>query len=329
MVTNSIVHAKFDTIGIAVPIDDFDRVGCKHTIDNQHTAEEGHKWSRQLKGGGFLATGFGNRAWIEASIPKRVDKHSENTTALEAVEMVLGLEDLAEEASKFLSLTEGHRFEDSKVIRVDFVRDFSGVDDLGMILDGLAHVEQPGRSKVRRFADPSKGQAETLRVGPRAWGCTLYDKHAETGGSSALAPPGSLRFEARLHQDQMSSTFNIKNGGGIRTVGDLMGRDERLASMQRAWFRRAGFDKVVMPRDQVGEMIRSLTEVTPAVRGSLWAYLTLPGFAADLHRHTRRKYRQLASDLGVCPTWFRSDDTVRAVPETVGLDYDRGLSLEA
>lgn len=337
------VAAQFDTVGIAVPIEAFDMVGATHTIDGEGTESERHRWSRQLPGGGFLATGFANKAWIEASIPKRVDPEGENIRSLPLVETIDGLAGLYAEAAEYLEVDQAHRFEESKLVRVDLVRDFSDVEDLPLLLDGLGRVEQPGRSKVRRFADPARGQAESLRVGPRAWACSLYDKHAETGGK---APAGSLRFEARLHGDQLSSRFARDNGGLFSVVGDLAGgvrvdgahlvpndRSAALDRAQRAWFERAGFDRRVTPRDEIGQLVRRCG-LKPAKQGTLWAYLTLPGFAADLHRNTRRVYRNLAVDLGVCPASnFTADDLpvemTMPAPQSRWLDYNAGTSLAA
>lgn len=318
--TTRTIAATVDTVAIAVPVDDFDRVGMTHTVDGFGTPAERHRWSRKLDGGGFLATGMGHKAWIEASLPKRADPEGENVEALPIPRALEVLEDLYYEAADHLCVSRGHVFDESKVIRVDFVRDFHDVDDIPIVLDGLARVDQPGRSKVRRFADPARGQAETLRVGPKAWGCTLYDKHAETGGR---APRGQLRFEARTHQDQLTSVWARGHGGHVRVVEDLHERGDALATIQRGWFERAGFDRQVAPRDVIGQLIRTCGE-SPRVQAMLWSYLTMPGFGADLSSNTRRKYRTMATDAGVTPAWFHADDTVRPVAQVVGLDYDAG-----
>jgi len=317
------VPARFDTVAIAVPIDDFDRIGTTHTVSNFATPAETHKWSRKLSAGGFLATGFGHKAWIEASIPKRM-RDGENVLPVDEDELLDGLSDLYDDACRYVQVSRGHLFEESKVIRLDMVRDFQNVKDQTVLLDGLGRLDHPGRSKVRRFNDPSKGQAETLRVGPRAWACTLYDKAAESG----TAPPGSLRFEARLHHDQLTSKFASSNGGHVQVVADLVDRSTALARAQRAWFGRAGFDASVAPRDVIGQLVRN-SGLSPVRQGSLWAYLTLPGFGPSLHRNTRRRYRQLAQGLGVAPAWFHADDTVRPIAQVYRLDYDAGTSVAA
>lgn len=329
----STVAPTFDTVGIAAPIDSFNPVGMTHTINAYGTLAESHRWSRKLEGGGFLSTGIGNAVWIEASLPKRVDPEGGNITPLDLEGTVKALGDLYLEATEHVAIAPGHHFEESKVIRLDMVRDFTDVHDLSIILNGLARVDQPGRSKVRRFADPARGQAETLRVGPKAWGATLYDKHQETANEPTRAPEGSLRFEARLHQPQLRSKFATEHGGNVLVVEDLYDRERQLGGLQRAWFERAGFDRQIAPRDTIGEAIRHL-EVSPNIKGSLWAYLTLPGYGNDLHRHTLRKYRSLAADIGVAPYWFHDDDTVNEnvvslVAQVVGLDYDSGTSVAA
>jgi len=319
------VHPRFDTMAIAVPIEDFDRIGATRTVSGYGTPAETHKWSRQLESGGFVATGFGHSAWIEASIPKRMHEGS-NVDAVSLDDMMQGVRDLYDDAGRFLQIDRAHLFEESKVIRMDMVRDFRDVTDQTVILDGLGRMEHPGRSKVRRMADPARGQAETLRVGPKAWAATLYDKCAESKGQ---APPGSLRFEVRLHHDQMTSMFARSNGGHVSRLWDLNSeRRAALSRAQRAWFGRAGFDATVAPRDTIGQLVRG-SGLRPSAQGNLWAYLTLPGFGADLSRNTRAKYRKLAEQVGVAPAWFHHDDTIRPLSQQYRLDYETGTSIAA
>lgn len=337
------VPAGFDTVGIAVPITDFDRVDCTTTILGYGTAREQYRYNRKLKGGGFIGTGVGHVAWLEASLPKRMDELGENHEALGLDDTVEALLDLYREAENFVDISWGHQFEESKVVRLDMVRDFKGVDRQTEILDGLASIEQPGRAKVRRFADPSANRAETLRVGPRAWGCTLYDKHAETNGR---AEPGHVRFEARLHRDQLTGAFAARNGGHVRTITDLyrLGRSNystrgnepdnggSLAHLQRAWFERVGFHHSMQAPHQLVHEIAGL-ELSAAKAAALWAFLTLPGWAAACSRNTRCQYRKLAEGLNVAPSWFDANDVPRLIDasksERLRLDYDTGTQIAA
>lgn len=328
------VPPGYDTVGIAVPIDDFCRVGMDHTIQAEGTDREAHRWSRRLEGGGFLATGMGHKAWIEASLPKRVDPDGSNVEALNHSDMIEALREMYGEAAQHVEVSPGHHWEESKVIRLDLVRDFSGVTQASPILDGLAAVAQPGRSKIRRFADPGRGQAETLRVGPKAWGCTLYDKHAESGLPAAA---GQLRFEARLHQDQLRSQWCRKNGTAVEVVGDLVERgpidglrsgESAMARAQRMWFDRAGFSHVVPHREHLQQIIAGLG-LSATRQGVLWACLTMPGYRQSLSRNTRSTYDRIARSAELGPHFALVEELAGGIaPAVLRLDYVSG-QLEA
>jgi hypothetical protein len=309
--------ATVDTVGIAFPVEDFDTVGCTVNVSGYMTEAETFKYSRKLAGGGFLATGVGHMGWVEASLPKRID--GENW---QAVDIGTGLEllaDMYDECRQWCDIPTGHSFDESRVVRLDLVRDFHGLDNPTAILDGLAVIDQPGRNKVRRFADPSSNRSETLRVGPRAWGCTLYDKHVETGGA---APTGQLRFEARLHRPQLSSVFARKTSGHVRQVADLVRADHdrdsdggaSLLRATRAWFERVGFDRECTTSDVLSARIAAL-DLRAAVKAGLWTYLTAPSIVSSWTRPTVYKYRHLADDLNLAPVDAGRSDVIR-------LDFD-------
>jgi len=324
---DDLVPATIDTLGIAFHISDFDQLGCDVQITNYGLGSEGLRYRRKLPGGGFVATGAGGQAWVEASLPKRVDPLASNVRALPVREALAAVEALYHEACDFVQpLEDMGGIDGAKVVRLDLVRDFSAVGDVGSVLDGLAMVEQPGRSKVRRFADPSRGAAETLRVGPRAWGCQLYDKYVETRGD---APAGSLRFETRLHQEQLRSVFAREHGGHFRTVEDLL-REDSLAVAQRAWFSRVGFDRSIVAGSALSSMIAD-AGLSSRESAALWSYLTCAGFASSLHRNSRRKYRNLAAGLGVAPCYLDGGaGTGSAAPAAlIRLGYVEGTVLAA
>lgn len=358
------IPARIDTCGIAFPIAAFDAYGkgVKHTVSDEGEPSESHKWTRHLDGGGFLATGVGESAWVEASLPKRATHDDvdgpRNDEALGVADALEVLRDLWGEALNHVECRGEVFFDDCRVVRLDLVRDFHNVTDPTPVLDGLAAVDQPGRAKVRRFADAAANRAETLRVGPRAWGCTLYDKHVESNGR---APAGQLRYEARLHGDQLTSAFAQRNGGKFGTVADLvrsggashtlerywMGGSARgysrtvyrdsddgnaLARAQRAWFDRVGFGLTVSGRHELVARLGAAGLRNSEACG-LWAYLTLPGAAGSMHRNTRRKYRRLATRLGIAPAFFGPDDqpmmTIPTHTTAVRLDYETGVLVAA
>jgi hypothetical protein len=64
-------------------------------------------------------------------------------------------------------------------------------------------------------------------------------------------------------------------------------------------------------------------DLRPVERAQLWAYLTMPGFAADLSPTTERKYRRIAARLGVAVGCV--DQAHDAI--VVRLDFDRGTEV--
>lgn len=274
--------------------------------------------------------GVGGMCWAEASLPKRVD--GENWQAVDlrqAQELIL---ELYREACEYVipdRARDGHRLERSKVVRLDLVRDFQGVRSMGFLLDGLAGVPQRGGWKVARHADPERARAETLAVGPKSWRCTLYDKHAET----EQAPPGQLRFEARLHAEQLRSAGARANGGNVRVLADL--EDEKLERLRRWKFEQVGFDREVVAVGRVQEVVfqplvpGSKTDangLTKAQQRALWAYLTAGARGVDIgmSKNTLSKYRRLAADLGIT---LASEELLDEGRITLSLDYDRGTEV--
>lgn len=308
-----------DTVGIAFPVHpDFEKVGATVTVANFGTTDQDVRYRRKLDGGGFLGLGVASKAWLEASLPKR--QGDDNVTALDVPDALETLQEAYWEALKYCEPHEHHRFEDSKVVRLDGVRDFDGVHHVGPLLDGLATVRRDDkRWKVRRFADAERAMAETVRVGPRAWGGTLYDKHKE---SPEYAAPGRLRFEARLHHDQLTSVFARNNGGHIRTVCDIT--SEKVGTLTSAMFSRCAFDREVSAMASLAETITTYDGISERERAALWAYLTMPGFAGHLAPNTERKYRRIAKQLGVA-----SVGNLQEVGTlyTMRLDYDTATEV--
>lgn len=354
-------QVRVDTVGVAFPIRDFDRQGCTVSITGYGTPEEMHRYRRTLPGGGFLATGVGGMAWVEASLPKRLS--GENVEGLTLGQAEAQIRQMVREASRWVEpgepapitkasvrrhsgtkrragslfatelTTELHRerdlagmcsVEDPKVTRLDLVRDFQLKDTtvLGPVLDGLATVPRVGRVKVRRFADADRGQAQTLTVGPMAWKATLYDKDAETGGRAE----GVLRFEARLHADQLRSEYASKNGGQVGTVADF--EEAKLRRLARSWFGRAGFDREVMAMDVLWRKVLG-SELSPRERATFvgWCDAVSRGMHGEvgLADKTERKYRNIAAELGVILE--PAGDTTEVVSARIGLDYDAGHEL--
>jgi len=230
---------QVDTVGVAVP-------------QRQRDFESGmlgRGERMRLPGGGFVSTGIGGMAWIEASLPKRLS--GQNITAVGLEQVPEAIAELVDEARSLVPCEDFefaevdlagvvHRVsaENPKIVRLDLVRDFrlESPDNLTAVLDGLASVPQHGQSKVQRFADGKSGRAETLRVGPGAWAATLYDKHRESGG---VAERGHLRAEFRLRARQLRSSRVAALESEIYTLEDL--EEERCERVRRCWWDLVGF----------------------------------------------------------------------------------------
>ena len=327
-----------DTVGISFPIRDADTTGATVTVVAADTPDARYTYRRRLDGGGFLAWGVGDSAWVEASLPKRVNP--DNIAALSADQAVEALRDLYAEAVEHVEPVTApklnarpyedkyhgrigfapepiqHRgWDTAKIVRADFVRDFDGVRNVAPLLNGLSTIRQPGRHKVSRFADAERSNAETLRVGPKSWSCTLYDKHAETNGAAA---PGRLRFEARLRSRQLLGKFSHKFAQPIHTVSDLTA--ERVHAMTAAHFSHVGFDREVSGVAQLSALINSCDDLSPRTKRELVGYLAgrAMGIELDFSPNTERRYRNLAAQLGLVLS-----------PESLGESFTARLDFAA
>lgn len=279
------------------------------------TPEEAWTVRHRLPGGGFVALGRGGRAWIEASA-KRADPEGANVVALPVREAVESIREACREAEAFCEPREA--FETAKIVRLDPVRDFDEVTHVGELLDGLAAVPRDVRHKTRRWADAEKNRAESLRVGPKAWGSTLYDKHAETMGR---APEGRLRYEGRFHSEQLTSQWAKENGTVMRQIADLS--SEKVGRLTVASFQRVGFDREVEGRASVSRRVFGENGLSSKEKAGLWAFLTAPGFPESLSKPTRLKYRKLAGELGV----IVAQAVDEAAPVFVRLDLESGREV--
>ncbi len=307
-------------MAVAYPVEtEFETTGATAQVCSFGTPGESWRFRQALPSGGFVSLGVAGKAWVEASLPKR--SGDDNIEALPVVEALDVMRAACEEANSFCTpdiRRKGHRFEEAKVIRLDPVRDFDGVRHPGLLLDGLAGIPRGPREKVRRWSDSERNQAESLRVGPKAWGALLYDKHRETQGK---APEGRVRFEARLHTPQLTSAWARDQGGIIRVVADV--NEEKVRAIRLGAFERVGYEREVSAMSTVSDAVFSCEDVSERERALLWAYLTAPGFAAGLHRNTERKYRRIAEVLGVTPGEALED----AHKYTARLDFDSGTEV--
>ena len=306
-------------MGVSLEVSgDFERRGGDVRIAKFGLPDQAFTVRHQLPSGGFVALGVGGRAWVEASA-KRSNPEGSNVEALPVPQALESMREAVREATAFCTpVRDGKRFELAKVVRMDPVRDFDEVAHVPELLDGLATVQRDGRWKTRRYADAEKNKAETLRVGPKAHGSTLYDKCAETKGQ---APQGRLRYEARLHSDQLASEWARKNGVIMRQIGDV--NSEKVGRLTVASFERAAFDREVQGRASLAAKVFGC-ELTRRQQVELWAFLTAPGVSEAMSKPTRLRYRKIAAELGVALVQAEAEE---AAPVLVRLDFARGTEV--
>jgi hypothetical protein len=329
--------AGLDTVGVSFPITGADEHGATVHVTDAGTEREKRTFRRMLPGGGFLAWGVGESAWVEASLPKRLGPTNVDALPAEVAREVL--RDLIGEACNYVAadfaplgdrrtaiVTEGlqgpkfhvRTWEQASVKRLDVARDFDGVTAIPALLDGLQSVRRPGRIKSQRFADAVANRAETLRVGPRSWSCTLYDKHAETKG---LAAPGRLRFEARCRSELLAGARMVASvGRSVSRVGDIT--QERVDAICREQWAHVGFDREVNGAGAFAERINR-ADLPPRVKRDLVGYLAARALGVDLSMsdNTERKYRRLSADLGL--VLLDADD----LGFSARLDLDQGTQV--
>jgi hypothetical protein len=302
------------------------------------------RMSVPLPGGGFVAYGMGRRAWVEASLPKRLSgENVEGVSLPVALELMRELHREVGELVPYDVARNGQIFEAAKVVRLDVVRDFDGVANLSRHLDGLAIAPRERRAVARRFIDQERS-AETLRVGPKAWGCTLYDKHAETGG---LAPAGRVRFEVRLHSAQLESVAAREHGGKVLQIANLVSDLglERLSGLRRHWWNRVNFGAEVVGVDEGIERLKALRCSRcreGRSRGHDHDGLTGREYREVFAYVCARRLGEQLADLDFSPNTRRKVEGVvrsanitcepagpRAVPRTSRLDFESGRLVAA
>lgn len=289
---------SIDTVGVAIPV-------SGRGLRDEFRRELAPQNRFRLPGGGFVAVGIGEMAWIEASLPNRC--RGENTSGVSLGEAKELIGQMVEEAMIFVEPAPKRVVEtesgvsrlvsvaDPRVVRLDLVRDFK-LDEpsrLTPILDGLAGVPRDGRIKVRRFADGRTGRAETLRVGPASWAATLYDKHVESGG---LADAGSLRAEFRLRSRQLSSVGTQRRHGAVVALSDCT--EERCEAIRREWFDKAKFGTWVGGRKSIWDVLRS-TDLSDREKIFFvgWLQARNDSIVTSISSKTDRRYRRILSEL--------------------------------
>ena len=230
---------------------------------------------------------------VGASLPRRV--FGSNVNPLPFL-LTSATDELISEVGEHLIIRSDLSLEEVSVKRVDIVRDFHNVDQIGPLLQGLSTVPRSRSLKRHLHGDVAW---ETLTVGVGAWSVSLYDKEAETKG---VARPGHLRCEIRLRPKRLTSVWARLHGGCVNVVPDVS--TEKMECLARASFEEVGFHRTVVPPD---EAVRRALQISDFRSGA--QRLTLVGtivadslglnFEAD--RKTMSQYRDAAQrhDLAI------------------------------
>ncbi|MCA1706133.1 MAG: hypothetical protein LC808_23875, partial [Actinobacteria bacterium] len=269
--------AAVDTLAMVFPISSFDTRECAVSVSEPDgDGQQSRRYRRTLPGGGFLATGVGDVAWVEASLPKRVS--GGNVVPLPLAQARDAARELFDEAGAYCEPVRSIR--EARLTRVDLVRDFDGVANFQLWGSGIRALRQAGRSKTMLMHDHSDHNgALTLAVGPKtSWRSYMYDKHAETDGA---APIGRVRFEARCRSELMKSTWARKTAGlGQLHFADLENVDEldgQLRLLTRGMFERVGFDREVNVMGALVHQVLSMEGLSEHEKTMLLGYVVRRG----------------------------------------------------
>ena len=265
-------------------------------------------------------------AYFEMSVPKALT--GSNLFASTVPETLALLNDLYAEAGQWVEW--GVDATELTIARLDLVRDFTDIDNISSLLDGLHAVPTTASTVSHRFTDSKRGGAETLRRDTKKWAATVYDKHAETRSQASKArgtyprerllreaqrAQGRLRYELMLRSDPLRA-------GGVRTVSDLA-EEGSLGALRLKYFRKVGYDQGVGGMTKIDRVLRQMmldpkdNKMADKMLGILHREsLGLPQVASD---KTLREHRALARRYGVSA----ADLTLPDRP-TIALDYESG-----
>jgi hypothetical protein len=195
--------------------------------------------------------------------------------------------------------------------RVDVVRDFVGVDELDLILDGLQRQLQVHEIPFHRHTDGGS----SLAVKREEWRANLYDKHAE---SSAAAPPGSVRFELNLKTRRFQSKWAESRGGSWRRPGDIT-RHSAYRMARDTFVDLLHFGTASRPVSHLLEKVQSISS-RPRYQATLIGLAHEPSLLRQFPRTAKSTFRPLVEEIGpLCEQGATAHF----------LDFDSGLQASA
>lgn len=235
----------------------------------------------------------------------------------------VGVACMALAAAAQLHMLPSTNVEDWSVKRVDMARDFRGIGAPSFYVGGLLYVHRPYARRTYIYADPGKGNAQTLWAGGKGGGARLYDQHEAY--SEKGAPLGSLRWEVEARGGKGSWLEKV----GIGRVSDLVHGAPGLTSLAEQRWEWSGMGREIGSVAEAVQHVQGMgLSITKRQRllGSLLEEAC--GIKADVSKETEVEYRRLKRELGFV--------MVPAIDALVGagavrgrLDWETGTEVAA
>lgn len=211
---------------------------------------------------------------------------------------------------------------EARVRRVDVARDFRGVQCPSFFVRGLLNVRRRYARRTYLYADPARGNAETLWAGTETGGCRLYDQHAAYAARGASE--GSLRWEVEARGGWLEKV-------GIGSVADL--GVESLGALARSRWEWSRMGEAVTGTVEVVEAVDRLVrlgELSSARADRLLGMLVREslGVSRRVSNDTASVYEGLKRRLGVRPSAELFGGGTR-VAVAGRLDYESGREVAA
>lgn len=285
----------------------------------------------------FLGAAMIEGKWwgkVECNPSRIVDPQGCSLAPLDSLDMVGDV--LGDVVTRYLEPTCS--WGEFGVKRVDVARDFQGVASPGFYVRGLLNVRRPYAKRTYLYADPARGNAETLYAGSGAGGVRLYDQHAAYADRGAAR--GAVRWEVEARGDWLAK---VTGREGAPLVRDLTPHAMMRLGRERWEWSGMGtqVDATVNVVEAIERMVCRCREVPGQRKCSdperhvqrakadrLLGMLVREAFGVGgVDRMTTSRYRELREALGAVPTAELMGAAV--VPVSGRLDYDRGAEVLA
>lgn len=294
-----------DRISLSFPVRDVDDAEAwpMETVKGRGTAGESWTRGRNLtshdpvtgevgKVSVFIGvTEVNGNLWgkVETNPSRFVDPSGCSLLPVEQV----GLAVHAMAAAAAMHLTPAAPVEDWSVKRIDMARDFRGIGAPAFYVGGLLYVHRPYARRTYIYADPGKGNAQTLWAGGKGGGARLYDQHeayAEKG-----APLGSLRWEVEARGGNGSWLEKV----GVERVEQLVHRTSGLRALAEQRWEWSGMGREIGSVAEAVQQVQGMG-LSAAKRQRLLGALLEDacGVRGEQSKNTETEYRRMKKQLG-------------------------------